>query len=65
MRVNGKSCRYLVVVSPGGPPRDIPAMAEPRMQFVIPAGEIKTGHNTVEVARGAEGEIVWCEIYIA
>ena len=54
----------LPVVSPGEPPGDLPAMAEPRMSFIIPAGVVRAGHNAVEVTSGAEGEIVWCEIYI-
>ena len=65
VRVNGEGCRYLAVVSPGEPPGDLPAMAEPTMSFIIPAGVVKAGHNSVEIISSGEGEIVWCEIYIA
>ena len=63
--MNGEGCRYLAVVSPGEPPGDLPAMAEPTMSFIIPEGVVRAGHNSVEVTSSGEGEIVWCEIYIA
>ena len=66
IQVNGALCSYLAVVSPGEPPGDLPAMASPRMSFIIPSGTLKAGRNTVEIGccQGA-GTIVWCEVYSA
>ena len=66
IQVNGARCSYLAVVSPGEPPGDLPAMASPRMSFIIPSGTLKAGRNRVEIgcSQGA-GTIVWCEIYCA
>ena len=65
VRANGQACRYLAAVPPGEPPGDLPAIAEPRMSFLIPDGAATVGHNTVEVASSVPGALVWCEIYIA
>ncbi len=65
VQVNGQPCRYLAVVPPGEPPLDLPAMADPRMTFMVPAGAIVDGTNAVAVACAAgSGSLVWCEVRI-
>ena len=66
VRVNGAACRYQTVVPPGEAPGDIPAIAAPRLSFLIPEGAVEAGRNAVEITcASGNGTIVWCEIFIA